>query len=177
MKKQSKIIYIAYDGKKFKTEKECLEWEKRSNYMKVTCLTNEQLTHLIYHIFHWEFNSIENSIRKARIQVRTLGEEVVEFILSTKYETYQGTILGNGLTDINIFGTSYETKEKKAYDWVHSVGFPMRRVYNYLESINFFSKKDEIPAINKDIDTDHYTTIFNAVAQPGKPFRFAEKLN
>lgn len=169
MKKQSKIIYIANDGKEFNTEKECLEWEKRSRYMSVSCLTNDQLLHLIFHIFHWEFNSIENNIRKARIQVRTLGEEEIEFIFSTKYETYKGTISGNGLTDIKIFGTSYETKEKEAYDWVHSVGFPMRRVYNYLESINFFTEKDDIPAINKDIDTDDYTTIFNDIAQPGKP--------
>ncbi len=145
--------------------------------MKVTCLTNEQLTHLIYHIFHWEFNSIQNNIRKARIQVRTLSEEEVEFIFSTQYETYKGTISGNGLTDIKIFGTQYDTKEKEPYNWIHSVGFPMRRINNYLESINFFTEQEKIPSTNKDFDTDDYTTIFNDIAQPGKPFRFAENLN
>lgn len=172
MKKE--IVKTNSDRPTFTSEAQCQTMENQKFHYNITCLTNEQLVRLISYVLYWEFYYIDHVVLHAKLEVQISGEDEIEFIFTSKYDVLKGMIAGTGKTDVQVFGTNIISTETKPYVWIREIGFPLRKVYKYLESISFFQPLESQPSTNPNLICGQYTVIFEAQTEPGKPFFVSE---
>lgn len=149
MKKETRTVYIANDGKEFSSEEECVKWENRKFYSDPIHLKDEQIVKLLK-IIHFYLNghevetTIRIEIKKDKItgtgfHYRAIAQAASDKCLSNIYE---GAVYG--FNDIMIEPVKGDVPNNNKSGFVYSV----RDIYTYLDSIGFWKEHDEKPIEN-----------------------------
>lgn len=149
MKIIKKTIYVSNDGNEFDTENDCIKWENRKFFKELRHLSNEEIVGLLKElIFLIKYPQDVSTVVCIYVKKEWNYGNGFEFkvIIDSDKEDYRSEITGavQGCCDIEIID----------FDWAKEIGFSVKGVYNYLNSLNFFNEFEVKPINNPNIKED-----------------------
>lgn len=149
MEKITKTIFLSNDGQEFETEDKCIKWENRKFFKELKQLTDEEIVGLLKKlIFMMTYAPNSDSVVGVYIKEENNYGNGFEFkvIINGCIEDDKEVITGSvqGCGDIEVVD----------FDWGSSIGFSIKGVYEYLDSIGFFKEYSTMQIDNPNITDD-----------------------
>ena len=143
MKTETRTFYIASDGSEFLNQKECKAYENRKFRLNICHLTTTQMIDLLCEIFPCHIFSDKATVR-IMIRNDSWSGQGFEFQIDTTAEdSIKGLIRGENDFELRSDST-----------WIKDVGYSLKNVYEYLESLDFWKDRITQPIKNSYITRD-----------------------